>query len=188
MTPPLEANADDLRIDRYRSYLLLLARIQLDGRAAAKVDASDIVQQTLLEAHAKQNQFTGDDDALAAWLRRALVNNLRDTMRALRRGKRDIRREASLDAQIDQSSLRLGGLIPAHQSSPSQQAVRSEALLRLATALEQLPEPQREAIVLHHLHGWPVVEVAAHLSKSDASVAGLLFRGLRKLRELMPPE
>jgi len=160
--------------------------MQLDGRAAAKVDASDIVQQTLLEAHAKQEQFVGNDDALAAWLRRALINNLRDTMRALRRGKRDIRREASLDDQLNQSSMRLGALLAANQSSPSQQVVRSEALLRLAAALEQLPEPQREAIVRHHLQGWPVLEVASKMGKSDAAVAGLLFRGLRKLKELMP--
>src|ERR1700730_5118655 len=84
-------------LEEFRSYLLLLARMQLDPGPKNRIDPSDIVQQTLLEAHAKADQFHGDDSALAAWLRQALVNNLRDAWRALRKGKRDIRREQYLE-------------------------------------------------------------------------------------------
>src|SRR5205807_2188417 len=58
-------------LEDFRSYLLLLARMQLDGGPRNRIDASDIVQQTLLEAHAKAGQFAGDDSALAAWMRRS---------------------------------------------------------------------------------------------------------------------
>src|SRR5204862_89679 len=109
-------------LERFRSYLLLLARLQLDGRLPNKLDASDLVQQTLLEAHAKADQFQGNHAALAAWLRQALVNNLRDAWRAQRRARRDVRREQSLEAAIEQSSVRLGGMLASPQSSPSQQA------------------------------------------------------------------
>src|SRR4051812_43757149 len=82
-------------LEEFRSYLLLLARMQLDPGPGGRIDASDVVQQPLLEAHARFDQFRGDDSGLAAWLRRALVNNLRDARRALRRERRDVRRERS---------------------------------------------------------------------------------------------
>jgi RNA polymerase sigma-70 factor (ECF subfamily) len=172
-------------LEEFRSYLLLLARIQVDPGPRHRIDPSDIVQQTLLEAHAKADQFQGDDSALAAWLRQALVNNLRDAWRALRRDKRDLRREQALAEAVDQSSARLEHMLVAPPSSPSQRAVRNEDLLRLADALTQLPEAQREAIVLHHLQGCTLSETAHSLGKTDAAVAGLLHRGLRKLREIM---
>jgi RNA polymerase sigma-70 factor (ECF subfamily) len=172
-------------LEEFRSYLLLLARMQLDPGPRNRIDPSDIVQQTLLEAHAKADQFHGDDSALAAWLRQALANNLRDAWRALRRGKRDIRREQALPEALEQSSARLAGMLAAPGSSPSQRAVHSEDLLRLADALTQLPEAQREAIVLHHLQSCSLVETARKLERSDAAVAGLLHRGLKRLRELM---
>jgi RNA polymerase sigma-70 factor, ECF subfamily len=174
-------------LDEFRSYLLLLARMQLDPGPRSRIDPSDIVQQTLLEAHAKAGQFHGDDSALAAWLRKALVNNLRDAWRALRQAKRDIRREQALPEAVEQSSARLEGMLAAPQSSPSQQAVRNEDLLRLADALTRLPEAQREAIVLHHLQGCSLAETARALERTDAAVAGLLHRGLKKLREIMTP-
>jgi RNA polymerase sigma-70 factor (ECF subfamily) len=175
-------------LDEFRSYLLLLARLQLDGRLRNRIDASDIVQQTLLEAHAKANQFLGDDAALAAWVRQALVNNLRDPWRALRKSKRDIRREQSLENAVEQSSARLQGMLAAPSAqggSPSQPAVRNEEVLRRADALTQLSEAQREAIVLHHLQGCSLAKTAQSIGKTDAAVAGLLHRGLKKLREIM---
>jgi len=178
-----EPTAADPPLERYRSYLLLLARMQLDARPQRKIDTSDIVQQTLLEAHTRRPAFSGDDPGFCAWLRQALVNNLRDALRAWRRGKRDAARECSLDAAVDESSARLANWLAADHTSPSGKAARNEDLLRLADALEELPQPQREAVVLHHLQGWTLAEVAAHLERSDAAVAGLLHRGLKSLRE-----
>lgn len=181
-TPPNRPLSD------FRSYLLLLARLQLDGGPRNKIDASDIVQQTLLEAHAKADQFHGDDAALAAWLRQALVNNVRDAWRALRKGKRDVRREQSLEEAVERSSARLQGVLAAPAApggSPSHQAMRNEDLLRLADALTRLPEAQREAIVLHHLQECSLAMTAQRMGRTDAAVAGLLHRGLKRLREIM---
>jgi RNA polymerase sigma-70 factor (ECF subfamily) len=172
-------------LEDFRSYLLLLARLQLDPGPRNRIDPSDIVQQTLLEAHANADQFQGDDSAMAAWLRQGLVNNLRDAWRALRRDRRDIRKEQALADGVAQSSARLEGILAAPDSSPSQRAVKNESLFRLADALTQLPDAQREAIVLHHLQGCSLSETARSLAKTDAAVAGLLHRGLKKLREVM---
>ena len=163
------ANSPMAAFEKYRSYLLLLARLQLDKRWHARIDPSDLVQQTLLDAHAKWHQLGTENAELAAWLRKALSNNLADALRNLRRAKRDVSREQSLDAALEASSVRLANWLAADQSSPSQQAVRNEDLLRLADALTSLPELQREAIVLHHLQGWSLTDTARGLNRSRAS-------------------
>jgi RNA polymerase sigma-70 factor, ECF subfamily len=172
-------------LEEFRSYLLLLARMQLDPGPKGRIDPSDIVQQTLLEAHAKADQFHGDDSALAAWLRQALVNNLRDAWRAVRRDKRDIGREQDLPEAVEHASAQLEGMLIAAHSSPSQRAVRNEDLRRLADALTRLPAAQHKAIVLHHLHGCSLSETARTMDTTDTAIAGLLYRGLKKLREIM---
>jgi RNA polymerase sigma-70 factor (ECF subfamily) len=118
-----------------------------------------------------------------AWLRRILANNLADELRKLAAGKRDLSRERSLEAQLEQTSARLEGWLAADQSSPSERAKRGEEALRLAEALAALPEAQREALVLQHWHGWSMEEIASHLGKTRAAVAGLIKRGLQGLRE-----
>ena len=173
------------QFEKFRSYLLLLARLHLDRRWHAQIDPSDLVQQTLLDAHDRWNQLGTANAELAGWLRKALANNLADALRHLRRDKRDVAREQSLDVALDASSASLAGWLASAQSTPSQQAVKNEDLLRLADALNRLPDLQREAIILHHLQGRPLRETARELERSDTATAGLLHRGLKKLRELM---
>ncbi len=182
----MRPTADDrgAALERYRPYLLLLARLRLDPRLRGKLDASDVVQQTLLEAHQGRGQFRGTTEAEeAAWLRQILARNLANAVRDLLRGKRDVRREQSLEAAIEESSRRLEGWLAAEQSSPSERAERHEQGVRLAAALAELPEAQREALTLHHLEGRPLEEVARVVGRSREAVAGLIKRGLRQLRE-----
>jgi RNA polymerase sigma-70 factor (ECF subfamily) len=106
-------------------------------------------------------------------------------VRDLGRQKRDVGREQALEAALASSSSRLDGWLAAEQSSPSQQAVRHEDALRLAEALEQLPEAQREALVLQHWQGWSLADIGRHLGRSPEAVAGLLKRGLKQLRGIL---
>jgi RNA polymerase sigma-70 factor (ECF subfamily) len=173
--------ADDL--ERYRHYLLLLARLRLDPRLQGKVDASDVVQLTLLEAHRDLPQFRGSGaGAQAAWLRQILARNLANVVRDFGRGKRDVHRERSLQAALDESAASLEGWLAAEQSSPSQHAERHERAVRLAEALAALPESQREAVVLRHFHSQSLVAIAERLNCTTAAVTGLLHRGLKNLR------
>jgi RNA polymerase sigma-70 factor (ECF subfamily) len=177
---------DGWTLERFRAYLALLARLHLDPDLRRRIDASDVVQQTMLEAHQKREQYRGRSDAeLAAWLRQILVHNLADVVRAQGRARRDVARERSLNASLEASSLRLDAWLASEQSSPSQQAVKNEQLERLMVALDQLPEAQRAAVVLHHLHGCPLAELARRLDRSEPAVAGLLHRGLKALRQLL---
>ena len=173
-------------LEAFRDYLRLLTRIQLGPRLQAKLDTSDVVQQTLLQAHAARSLFRGQTESeKLAWLRAILANVLAAEARKYDTVARDVRKERSLEFQLDQSSSRLESLLAADQSSPSQRAVRSEELLRLAAALTHLPEDQRLVVELHHLKGISVAEVAAEIGRTRPAVVGLLFRGLKKLRELL---
>jgi RNA polymerase sigma-70 factor, ECF subfamily len=173
-------------LERHREYLRLLARLQLPARLQSKLDPSDVVQQTLLRAHQKLEQFRGTEEAeLAAWLRTILSNTLADAMREYGAAKRDAALERSLEAAVRESSARLESFLAADPTSPSMRASRHEDLLRLAEALSQLPEDQRTAVELHHLQSRPVSDIAAEMRRTEASVAGLLRRGLKRLRELL---
>jgi RNA polymerase sigma-70 factor (ECF subfamily) len=184
-----DANASRLPpppLEHFRSYLRALTELQIGRGLQAKVDASDIVQQTLLDAHIALPNFRGGNEAeLRAWLRTILSNNLLNAVRGLRAAKRDARREVSLAQQIEQSSVHLEGFLATDRSSPSQGAMRNERAERLASALKELPEDQRLAVILKHFHGWTIVEISGHMQRTQGAIAGLLKRGLDRLRALV---
>ena len=176
-------SSSPLDLQRYRTYLLLLARShdKIGGE-----EASDLVQKTMLAAHAQREEFRGQSPAeVAAWLKQILRREVIDTYRHQRRLKRDVHREVPLEAEVDGSFSRMNGCLAAVESSPSQRVSREEEMVSLACAIAQLPEAQREAVVLHHLQGATLAEVAAKLQRTEAAVAGLLHRGMKQLRELL---
>ncbi len=178
---------DEIRqIEKHRDYLLLLVRLQIGARLRAKLDASDVVQQAILQAHEKREQFRGRTEGeWLAWLRAVLATTMATAARRLDAQARDPGRERSLEAELERSASRLEGLLAADQTSPSELAVRGEDLLRLAQALARLPDDQRRAVELHYLKGIPVADVAERIGRSRPSAVGLLFRGLKRLRELL---
>jgi RNA polymerase sigma-70 factor, ECF subfamily len=185
--PPFEA---------YREYLRLLARLQLDPRLQGKLDPSDVVQETLLKAHANWKQFRGEGEGegdgateLAGWLRRILANTINDAVRRFGNGARDVKREQLLEKSLDESSSRLEAWLAVNSSSPSQHAIRQEELVKLSKALAQLPPDQRLAVELKHLHGCSVEMISSEMNRTKTAVGGLLRRGVKKLRELLnePP-
>ena len=180
----MDRDADGRGLDQFRDYLRLLARLRLDPRLRAKLDPSDVVQQTLLRAHQAAGQFRGQGrPEQAAWLRQILANTLANALRDLARAKRDVALERSLEGCLADSSSRLEGWLAADQSSPSQRAERNEQLLQLSEALVGLPEAMREVLLLRHCQGWSLAEISAHLGRSRPAVASLLRRGLKQLRE-----
>ena len=171
-------------LDEFRSYLRMLAEADVDRRLRSKLDASDIVQQTMLQAHRALNEFRGKSDAeLVAWLRQILVRNLVHAGRDYRRAKRDVRREQAVQASVEQSSLRLDALLGSNEPSPSQKAMRNEDMDKLTKAVSQLPDAQRDAIELHYWKHWTLADIGKHLDRSTSAVAGLLHRGLKALKK-----
>ena len=174
-------------LERYRHLLQLqVRRLRLDPRLQRRFDSSDLVQETLLNAHAQLNRFRGSTEAeLVKWLQKVLAHAVVDQVRKATAQKDDVALEQSIQAALAESSARLEEFLASSQPSPGEQAERHELLLRIADALERLPEDQREVVILRDLQGAPVGEIAAQLGRSRKSVAGLLLRGRRKLRELL---
>jgi RNA polymerase sigma-70 factor (ECF subfamily) len=183
--------ANELRLEDYRGYLRALARIQLSARPwlTAKLDASDLAQQTLLRAHSTHEQFRGHTPAeMTAWLRQILARTLANELRAYGQAKRDIGAERSLEADLDASSCRLDAWLAADQSTPSERACKTEQAESLAVAIAALAPEQRDAVLLKHLENLSLAEIATRLDKSIAAVAGLLRRGLAHLGKSMNQE
>jgi RNA polymerase sigma-70 factor (ECF subfamily) len=170
--------------EHQRAYLHLLARSQLRSGANHAMDASDIVQQTLLQAHQKREQFRGQTEAeFRGWLRQILANVIADAFR-----KRVPK--AVLD-DLNQSAAQLDHFLQSQPTSPSQKVERGELLARLVKALEDMPEDERTAIELRHFEqpAWPLEKIAEHLGRpTPKAVASLLHRGLERLREALSEE
>jgi RNA polymerase sigma-70 factor (ECF subfamily) len=174
-------------LELYRGYLGLLARLQVGRRLQRKVDASDVVQETFLEAYRHFPQFQGTTEAeLVSWLRQILAARLAKLVRRyLGTRSRDVRMERELEVELDQSSQVLDRGLVAPFSSPSQQAARREQAVLLAEALEQLPEDYREVLILRHLEGLRFPELAHRMNRSLDSVKNLWTRALARLRDLL---
>jgi RNA polymerase sigma-70 factor (ECF subfamily) len=170
-------------LELHRAALHRLAERQLEGRIAVRVDASDVIQQTFLEAHRSFRQFAGRDAReLVAWLQGILDHRVAGAIRdhALLQ-KRSVRRERSLDDPCG-STASLKQELDGGTSSPSQRAMRGEEAERLSRALAALPDDQREAVRLRHLEGWALADIAGHLGRTPAATAGLIKRGMQALR------
>lgn len=181
---PTDPGTNGIELDDYRSYLRILARVQLDPRLRAKIDPSDVVQLTLIRAHEALPGFVGREHAeLAAWLRCILANVLSNLLRDYLRARRNVNREHSLEDQLAHSSLRLASLLAAQGASPSEQIEHHEEMLRACQYIEELPAEQREAVMLHYLHGKSVQAIGEIIGRTRAAVAGLIKRGLRQIRQ-----
>ncbi|HKI16955.1 MAG TPA: sigma-70 family RNA polymerase sigma factor [Isosphaeraceae bacterium] len=186
--PENVAGADPVvaaELERYRSWLGLLARLQVDARFRAKFDPSDIVQQTMLEAVRDWKAFRGETEAeRAAWLRQILAHVLLHEMRRYGGAqRRDVGREVSLEDALAESSRRLGAALAAPGSSPSERASRHDLELRLADALARLPADYAEIILLRNVEGLPHEEVARRMGRGVGAVRMLWVRALARLRQ-----
>jgi RNA polymerase sigma-70 factor (ECF subfamily) len=172
-------------LELYRSYLTLLARLQITRRLQGKVDAADLVQETFLKAHRHFAQFRGATESeLVGWLRQILASTLANLVRHYYTAqRRDVRLERELAADLDQSSRVLDRGLLAKQSSPSQRAARREQAVLLADALGRLPEDYRAVVILRQLQGLSFPEVARSMSRSVDSVKKLWARALAQLRD-----
>jgi RNA polymerase sigma-70 factor, ECF subfamily len=174
-------------LESYRSYLTLLARVQLGRRLQGKVDPSDLVQEAFLEAHRDFQQFRGQTEAeLLGWLRRVLATSLADQVRRHRgTQRRDPRLERQLAAALDRSSQALERGLAGSASSPSARAERREGARRLAEALECLPADYRDVLLLRHFQGLTFPEIARRLDKTLDGVKNVWLRGLARLRRTL---
>lgn len=170
-----------------RNYIGIIAQAQVEGWLRAKVDASDLVQQTLLEAYRDFSHFQGGTEGeWLAWLRRILSHNTADFVRRYRgTDKRQAGREVALGSlAADSSAAGLSALADSGET-PSQQIIRKERELQIADALAHLTPDHREVIVLRNLQRLPFEQVAQRMGRSRPAVQMLWMRAIHKLQETM---
>jgi len=177
-------------LELYRNYLKLLARAQVDLHLRSRADASDLVQETFLDACRDFHQFRGSTEAeLMAWLKKILIYNVaKFIQRQVVAKKRDARRDVSLDrhlAAVNQSSAHFEAALASPASTPSVQASRRERAAVVADYLAQLPPAYREVILLRNLEGLAFAEVARRMQRSSGAVRILWVRALDHLRKLL---
>jgi RNA polymerase sigma-70 factor (ECF subfamily) len=166
-------------LESQSNYLLLLAQCQMPRQLRSRLDPADAVHQTLVQALPKLGQCRAETEAqFRAWLRVILKNVL-----AREAGVEP--NVVSLCKALDESSGRFERFLAADGSSPSEKMMREEQLVQLAEAIAALPADQQRAIRLHHLDGLSLIDVGHQMTRSKEAVAGLLFRGLKRLRDAL---
>jgi RNA polymerase sigma-70 factor (ECF subfamily) len=165
--------------------LLTLAEAMISPKLRRDLEASDLVQQTLLEAHCNAEQLVGMNAAVIfSWLRSALRHNMQDAIRHLHAQKNDIRRRQQL-SELENSWCRMDKVFVDENTSPSEVLQRNEQLCLMLSAMQTLPENQRTALIMKHLNGHSLREVAEALELSESAAAGLLHRGRQRLAQCL---
>lgn len=183
-----EPDALGRMLEHYRSYLAILARVQIGRRLQRKVEEGDLVQETFLEAHRAFPRFRGVTEAeLVQWLRQILAARVAMLVRHyFGTQRRNAELERELADELDESSRLLGQAFVASGTSPSQGAARREQAVILADALARLPDDYRTVIRLRHLDGLTFPAVAQQMDRSVDAVEKLWARALVQLRRLLP--
>ncbi len=165
-----------------RTYLVMIAETELDPALRPKGGASDLVQQTFLEAQQDFARFSGTTGAeLRAWLRHILRNNLVNFARTYRgTAKRDIRREIHLEA--GRSSCDLRATLGAAGETPSQQFRNLEQFRELQHALSQLPSEYQDVIRYRYQDRLSFDQIAQRMQRSAAAARKLWSRAVQRLR------
>ena len=175
-------------LELYRQYLKTVARRRMGSMLNRRLDVSDIVQQTMIDAHQHFAKFAGSqDDQVRAWLRHILQCNVSTAIRDhLYTKKRALSLETSINASTQSDSRQDNGKVPQTSAlSPSMQASQLEESLRLLDHLERIPADQATAIRLRYLECCSISEIAEHLNRSVTAAAGLVKRGIQNLRRSM---
>ncbi|MFK7736326.1 MAG: sigma-70 family RNA polymerase sigma factor [Pirellulaceae bacterium] len=174
-------------LEFYFNYLTVLASTQLDNRLRKRMNPSDLVQETLLAAHRDFGAFRGNSpQELVGWLRQILINVLHGSIaKHVKAGKRDIRREISIDqmvTSVDRSAANLASILPSPIDSPSSPMHAEERAADLAEHLSQLRADYREVIILRNIRGLSFDEVAEEMERTSGAVRMLWLRAIEKFR------
>ena len=180
-----DADARGRLLERHRARLKRMVAIRFDRRLAARVDSSDVVQETLAEADGKLDSYLRDRPLpFYPWLRQIAQQRLIDARRRhLLAGRRSVMREEPTGLP-DESALELADRLLAGEA-PSAQLRQGEQRAAVRKALDQLPERDREVLVMRYLEQLSTAETAAVLGSSEGAVRVRTLRALQRLRDIL---
>lgn len=161
-------------------------RIKRDPRLRVRTDESDLVQETLRRAVESSEPCRGQSVAKRlAWFFKIQDRVVIDDFRTHHADCRDVGREQVVQQALDESTAEYIAGFEDKEPLPSERVLGNEQQERLATAIDQLPDEQREVVRLMVLEDRTTAEVAVLLDKSEGSVAGLYYRGVKRLKEIL---
>jgi RNA polymerase sigma factor (sigma-70 family) len=169
-------------LEGHRAYLDLLVRMRLPPWLRQRLNPCEVVNQTVVNALLHRDQLKAlPPDRLRAYLRRVLQNVVWDEARKFLREQKQVSVEQAVSSSF-------GLMIPDDGTSPSERAMREEALLELARALAQLSERERTAVELRYLRvpRCSLEQIGKELGCTERAAGGVLWRAMEKLRRLMP--
>jgi RNA polymerase sigma-70 factor, ECF subfamily len=178
-------------LDRHRPQLRRMVAVRMDRRLAARVDPSDVVQETMARAARDLSDYLRSRPVpLSVWLRQIACERLADVHRLhIRSQRRSVTREEPGGIPLpDESVVQLAKRLLASGTSPSRRMIRDEGRQELRAALASLPERDREILVMRHLEQLDNTEIAAVLGITEGAVRVRHVRALRRLRELLDVE
>src|SRR5947209_3870860 len=174
-------------LQRHRRRLGRMVAVRFDPRLAARVDPSDVVQETLAEAAANLDRYVRERPLpFYPWLRQLAQRRLIDLHRRhVQARRRSVTREVGPTGLPEHSALALADRLFARLSSPSAGLRRQERRDRVRAALAALPEQDREVLVLRILEALPTRETAAILGISEVAVRSRQVRTLDRMKVLL---
>jgi RNA polymerase sigma-70 factor (ECF subfamily) len=176
-------------LETCRDYLLHVANNELDSRLQGKVGASDIVQESLIQAQRDIPAFRGTTEPeLLAWLRGILLNDLNDVRRRFfHSAKRDVDREVRLAGDSRQAQPAIDPA--ASGATPAAAAIAREETEALRQAIARLPEDYREVIDLRNWQLLSFAEIGRRTNRSEDAARKLWARAIERLeQELESPD
>ncbi len=183
--------AVDELLGQFREPLRRAIDLRLDPVLARRVDASDIVQDVLIEANQRLTEYLKSPDMpFHLWLRHLAQDRIIDTHRRHRLAqRRSVDREQPIarPAWADESSQSLVAQLVDAERTPASEAVQAELARRLAAAVNELSDDDREVILLRHHEQLSNQDVARLLGLTEAAASMRYLRALRRLRAVLLP-
>jgi RNA polymerase sigma-70 factor (ECF subfamily) len=182
-----EAAAVNWLLDKHRDALRRVVELRMDRKLAKRVDASDIVQDVMLEASQRLADYVRDPKMpFKLWLRHLAMDRVIETHRQHRvAARRSLDREQPLPAIADQSSLNLLAQLRDQELTPAAATIRKELEQRFLAAVEQLDDEDREIILLRHVEHLTNSEAADVLDLTPPAAGMRHLRALRRLRTVL---
>jgi RNA polymerase sigma-70 factor (ECF subfamily) len=186
-----DADAVDRLLGEFREPLRQVIGLRLDPAVARRVDASDIVQDVLLEANQRLTDYLKHPDMpFHLWLRHLAQDRIIDTHRRHRLAqRRSVDREQAIarPTMNDESSISLVAQLVDTERTPASEAIQHELQRRLGDAIDQLADDDREIVLMRHHEALSNQEVAHALKLTEAAASMRYLRALRRLRGILVP-
>ena len=187
-----EGGAVDKLLAEFRGPLRRVIDLRLDPAVARRVDASDIVQDVLIEANQRLTEYLSSPGMpFHLWLRHLAQDRIIDTHRRHRLAqRRSVDREQAIarPAWADDSSASLVAHLIDTERTPTSEAIQHELQRRLSDAIDRLSDDDRDIVLMRHHEALSNQEVAKALGLTEAAASMRYLRALRRLRTVLVPD